>query len=212
MKLNILNQHGNFTDKEIDFKDIILSTKSYNHCIYLEIKRYLSAQRQGTHSAKNRSKIIGSNRKLHKQKGLGGSRKGSIKNPLFRGGGRIFGPIPKKYNIKKTNKITKHLVRQSILKYKLTTNTVFIVEDIKLTNPSTKTLVKILVSMKLNNNKKSLMIINNINNNLYLSSRNLQNFKLLLINNLNSYLLLKYYYIIFTESALINVFNFFKKK
>ncbi|WP_185872602.1 50S ribosomal protein L4 [Blattabacterium cuenoti] len=210
MKLNVLNKNGNITDKKIDFKDLIFSTKSYDHCIYLEIKRYLSAQRQGTHDSKNRSKIIGSNRKLHKQKGLGGSRKGSIKNPIFRGGGRIFGPIPRKY-IKKTNKITKHLVRQYILEYKLKTNTVFVIEDITLTNPSTKTLVKILTTLKLNN-KKSLLIINDKNKNLYLSSRNLTNFKLLSINDLNSYLLLKYYYIIFTESSLINVFNFFKKK
>ncbi|WP_185873673.1 50S ribosomal protein L4 [Blattabacterium cuenoti] len=207
MKLQILNIQGNFTKKVIEFNDSLFSKKNYDHSIYLEIKRYLLAQRQGTHKSKERGDISGSNRKLHRQKGTGGSRKGSIKNPIFRGGGRIFGPKPRNYIIK-INKKTKHLVKKSIIEYKLKKNKIKIIEDIQLNSPKTKLFVNILKSLKLMN-KKSLIVVEKLNNNLYLSSRNLKKIKLLTISELNSYFLLNYLYIIFTESSVKMIHKLF---
>ncbi|AEU09283.1 50S ribosomal protein L4 [Blattabacterium sp. (Cryptocercus punctulatus) str. Cpu] len=205
MELKILDIKGNYTDRKIEFNEKFFGKKSYDHSIYLEIKRYLSAQRQGTHKSKERGDLSGSTRKLHRQKGTGGSRKGNIKNPIFRGGGRIFGPRPRHY-FEKINKLTKNLVKKTIIGYKLKENKVKIIEDFQLKIPKTKFILKILKFLKLEN-KKSLMIIEKPNKNLYLSSRNLKNFKLLNINELNSYSLLNSLYIIFSENSMKKIYE-----
>ncbi|AFJ90827.1 50S ribosomal protein L4 [Blattabacterium sp. (Blaberus giganteus)] len=206
MELKILDIKGNYTNKKIEFNDKIFFKKSYNHSIYLEIKRYLSAQRQGTHKSKERGELSGSTRKLHRQKGTGGSRKGDIKNPIFRGGGRVFGPKPRKY-LTKLNKRTKNIVRKFIIEQKLIQNKVLIIENFQLNVPKTKFILNLLKFLKLKN-KKSLMIIGEINKNLYLSSRNLKNFKLLNINELDCFSLINFPYIIFSENSIKKIYKF----
>ncbi|WP_185857135.1 50S ribosomal protein L4 [Blattabacterium cuenoti] len=204
MELKILDIKGNYTDKKIEFRDDVFFKKSYRHSIYLEIKRYLLAQRQGTHKSKERGELSGSTKKLHRQKGTGGSRKGDIKNPIFRGGGRVFGPKPRKY-ITKLNKRTKNIVKKSIIEQKLVQNKILIIEDLKLNVPKTKFILNLLKSLQLTD-KKSLMIIGEMNKNLYLSSRNLNNFKLLSVSELDCFSLINFSYIIFSENS-INKIN-----
>ncbi|QIK16623.1 50S ribosomal protein L4 [Blattabacterium sp. DPU] len=206
MELKILDIKGNYTDKKIEFRDNVFLKKSYNHSIYLEIKRYLLAQRQGTHKTKERGELSGSTRKLHRQKGTGGSRKGDIKNPIFRGGGRVFGPKPRKYLIK-LNKRTKNIVKKFIIEQKLIQNKILIIENLKLDVPKTKFFLNLLKSLQLEN-KKSLMIIEKTNKNLYLSSRNLKNFRLLNVNELDCFSLMNFPYIIFSENSIKKFFNF----
>ncbi|WP_185876648.1 50S ribosomal protein L4 [Blattabacterium cuenoti] len=206
MELIILDFKGNSTNKKVEFDENIFFKKSYSHSIYLEIKRYLSAQRQGTHKSKERSELSGSTRKLHRQKGTGGSRKGDIKNPIFRGGGRVFGPKPRKYSFK-INKQIKNRVKKYIIEQKLIQNQVKIVENFNLETPKTKFFSKFLESLKLKN-KKSLMILGEKNNNLYLSSRNLENFKLLNVNELDCFSLLNFPNIIFSEDSIKKIKNF----
>ncbi|WP_185862520.1 50S ribosomal protein L4 [Blattabacterium cuenoti] len=206
MELKILDIKGNCTNRRVQFNEKFFSKKSYDHPIYLEIKRYLSAQRQGTHKSKERGDISGSRKKLHRQKGTGGSRKGDVKNPLFRGGGRVFGPKPRDYSLK-INKLTKNLVRKNIIEHKLKMNQVKIIEDFQLEKPKTKLVLNILKSLQLIN-EKSLMIVEKTNKNLYLSARNLKNFKLLNAEELNSYFLLNYSYIILSESSVKRIEKF----
>lgn len=206
MELKVLDINGNQTDKKIRFENNLFSKKSYDHSVYLEIKRYLSAQRQGTHKSKERGELSGSRRKLHRQKGTGGSRKGDIKNPIFRGGGRVFGPRPRKY-LTKINKHTKDMVRKFIFEKKLTENKVKVVETMKLDIPKTKFIVKFLDSLQLKN-EKSLMIIGKSNRNLYLSSKNIKNFRLLDINELDCFSLLNFSYIILSEDSIEKVYKF----
>ncbi|WP_185861961.1 50S ribosomal protein L4 [Blattabacterium cuenoti] len=209
MKLKILDIKGNDTTKKVEFNDDFFLKKSYNHSMYLEIKRYLSAQRQGTHKSKERGEISGSTRKLHRQKGTGGSRKGDIKNPIFRGGGRVFGPKPRKYLIK-LNKCTKNRVKKFILEQKLIQNEIKIVENIELSKPKTKFILEVLQSLQLKN-KKSLMVLGEKNKNLYLSSRNLENFKLLNVYELDCFSLLSFPYVIFSENSLKQLHKFLSK-
>ncbi|WP_185849608.1 50S ribosomal protein L4 [Blattabacterium cuenoti] len=206
MELEVLDIKGNYTNRKVQFNEKFFSEKSYDHSIYLEIKRYLSAQRQGTHKSKERGEISGSRKKLHRQKGTGGSRKGDIKNPLFRGGGRVFGPKPRSYSLK-INKLTKNLARKNIIEHKLKMNQVKIIEDFQLEKPKTKLILNILKSLQLIN-KKSLMIVEKTNRNLHLSARNLKNFKLLNAEELNSYFLLNYSYIVLSESSVKRIEKF----
>lgn len=199
MELEILDIKGNSTNRKVLFDEKFFSKKSYDHPIYLEVKRYLSAQRQGTHKSKERGEISGSRRKLHRQKGTGGSRKGDIKNPIFRGGGRVFGPIPRKY-LMKINKLTKNLAKKNIIEHKLKTNKVKIIEDFQLKKPKTKLVLNILKSLQLMN-EKSLMIVEKSDRNLHLSARNLKNFQLLNAEELNSYSLLNSSYLILSENS-----------
>ncbi|WP_185861087.1 50S ribosomal protein L4 [Blattabacterium cuenoti] len=206
MELKVLDIKGNYTEKKIKFNDKIFFKKSYRHPLYLEIKRYLLAQRQGTHKSKERGELSGSTKKLHRQKGTGGSRKGNIKNPIFRGGGRVFGPKPRKY-LTKLNKRTKNIVRKFLIEQKLVHNKVLIIEDFQLETPKTKFILKLLKSLQLTNHK-SLMIIGEINKNLYLSSRNLKNFKLLIVNELDCFSLINFAYIIFSENSINRISKF----
>ncbi|WP_185869429.1 50S ribosomal protein L4 [Blattabacterium cuenoti] len=206
MELKILDIKGNKTDKIIEFKKDFFLKKYYEHSLYLEIKRYLLAQRQGTHKSKERGELSGSTRKLHRQKGTGGSRKGNIKNPIFRGGGRVFGPKPKKY-ITKLNKSTKNKVRKFIIEQKLIQNKIKIIENIELNIPKTKFILSLLKYLNLNN-QKSLMVVGKTNKNLYLSSRNLINFKLLNVDELDCFSLLNFPYIIFSENSIKKIKKF----
>ncbi|WP_185851404.1 50S ribosomal protein L4 [Blattabacterium cuenoti] len=209
MELKILDIQGNDTNRKVKIDNSFFffgKNYSYDHSIYLEIKRFLSAQRQGTHKSKERGELSGSTRKLHRQKGTGGSRKGDIKNPIFRGGGRVFGPRPKRYFFK-LNNLTKKLVKRYIIGSKLKTNKVKIIEDIKLEIPKTKLILKMLSSFQLKD-KKLLMVIGKYNKNLYLSSRNLKNFQLLTIDELNSYSLLNSLYVFFSENSINKIHGF----
>ncbi|AER40678.1 MAG: 50S ribosomal protein L4 [Flavobacteriales bacterium] len=207
MEIKILDIKGNWTNRKVEFNDAFFSKKSYDHSIYLEIKRYLSAQRQGTHKSKERGEVSGSTRKIHKQKGTGESRKGNIKNPIFKGGGRVFGPRPRRY-FEKINKSTRNLVRKTIIEYKLKTNKVRVIEDIQLEKPNTKFIFNLLRILHLKD-EKSLMIVGIKNKNLYLSSRNLKKFKLLNVEELDCYSLLNFLYIIFSESSVNRIRELF---
>jgi len=152
MKIEVLNTSGQKTGKTVDLDDTIFGIEPNDHAIYLDVKRYLAAQRTGTHKSKHRGEIAGSTKKLHKQKGTGGSRKGSIKNPLFRNGGSIFGPQPRSYDIK-VNKSTQRLARKSALAYKAKENSILCLDAISLNTPKTSDFAKIIASLKLDNKK-----------------------------------------------------------
>lgn len=204
MEIEVFNLHGIKTGRSILLNNNIFNLSSNNHVVYLEIKRYLAAQRQGTHKSKERSDITGSTRKLQRQKGTGHARKGSINSPILRGGARVFGPRPKKYNFK-INKYVKKLSKYLILSDKIKNHSLKIIEDIHLDGPKTKYILNILKAFSLIN-KTTLFITEKLNKSLYLSSRNLNFVKVITINELNSFFLLKYNYVIFLESS-INLIN-----
>ncbi len=208
MELRILNVNGILTKKIIKFDYNFFTKKSCNHLLHLEIKRYLLAQRQGTHKTKVRGEIICSTKKLHKQKGTGNARKGSASSPIFKGGGRVFGPKPRKYHIK-VNKSIKNKVKKFLIEYKLINNNIIIVEDLKLKVPKTKSAIELVKSIKLNN-KKLLLITGKNDNNLYLSFKNLNTYKLLNVDELNCFLLLNYSYIVLFESSINKISNLIK--
>ena len=185
MDLSVLSITGKETGRKINLDDSIFGIEPNDHAIYLEVKQILANNRQGTHKAKERSEVAGSTRKIKKQKGTGSARFGDIKNPLFRSGGRVFGPRPRDYSFK-LNKKVKALARISALSYKAQTNQVVIVEDFNLETPKTKELLAIHKNLKIDD-KKSLFILKERNNNIYLSSRNLQNFKVVTLSELNTY-------------------------
>lgn len=199
MELSVLNIKGSDTKRKAVLVDEIYGVEPNDHAIYLDVKQYLANQRQGTHKSKQRNEVSGSTRKLHKQKGTGGSRKGSIKNPLFRGGGRVFGPQPRDYSFK-LNKKVKRLARASALTYKAKNNGIVVVEDFNFEAPKTKQYVEILNNLKLND-KKTLLVIAEPNNNVYLSSRNLQGARVITASELNTYDILNANYLILAESS-----------
>ncbi|WP_185873135.1 50S ribosomal protein L4 [Blattabacterium cuenoti] len=201
MELKILDSKGNYTNNKIIFNSKNFFKKNYDYSVYLEIKRYLFSQRQGTHKSKEKSDVSGSNRKLHRQKGTGGSRKGDIKNPIFRGGGRIFGPKPRKYSIK-INKKVKNIAKKYVIEHKLLKNKIKIVENLNLKKPKTKIALKLLKSLDIFD-KKSLIIIGNekLDNNLYLSFRNIKYYKIININNVTCFYLLNCSYIVLFENT-----------
>ncbi|WP_185877728.1 50S ribosomal protein L4 [Blattabacterium cuenoti] len=204
MELNILDFEGNFTKKKINFNNKNFFKKNYDHSVYLEIKRYLFSQRQGTHKSKEKSELSGSNRKLHRQKGTGGSRKGDIKNPIFRGGGRIFGPKPRKYSIK-VNKKVKNIAKKYVIEHKLLKNEIKIVKNIKLKKPKTKIVLKLLNSIGFF--KEKVLIINEkFDKNLYLSFRNIKRCNIININDVTCFYLLNCSYIILFENS-VNKFQ-----
>jgi large subunit ribosomal protein L4 len=200
MEINILNIKGKYTGRKILLDKSIFCIYPNKHAIYLEIKRYNALQRQGTHKSKERGDVTGSTRKLHSQKGTGRSRKGDIRNPLFRGGGRIFGSIPRNYN-QKLNKSIKLLAKKSILSQKQINGQLKIVEDFYFNKPNTSVLINIFNNLDVYN-KKVLLILKDYNKNIYLSSRNLIGKKVITINELNSYDLINYFSIIFLENAI----------
>ena len=184
MKLDIFNIQGEKTGRAVDLPDDVFGGEPNEHVLYLAVKQYLANQRQGTHKSKERWEISGSTRKLHKQKGTGGSRKGDINSPLFPGGARVFGPRPRDYE-QKLNKKVKRLARKSALCAKAKTGSIVIVEDFNFEAPKTKTFVEML--SKLNVGKKSLVVVAEQNENVHLSSRNIPNTKLVRAQDVNTY-------------------------
>jgi large subunit ribosomal protein L4 len=199
MKIEVLNTSGQKTGKTVDLDDTIFGIEPNDHAIYLDVKRYLAAQRTGTHKSKHRGEIAGSTKKLHKQKGTGGSRKGSIKNPLFRNGGSIFGPQPRSYDIK-VNKSTQRLARKSALAYKAKENSILCLDAISMNAPKTGEFAKILSSLKLDN-KKTLVVVPSIDKNVYLSARNLEKTSVQIADHLNTYDIMNSNNVVFVGNA-----------
>jgi large subunit ribosomal protein L4 len=203
MELAVLNTSGKETGRKVELMDTIFSIEPNDHAIYLEVKQYLANRRQGTHKAKERNEIAGSTRKIKKQKGTGGARAGSIKNPLFTGGGRVFGPQPRDYNFK-LNKKVKQLARKSALSYKARNNEILVLEDFSLEAVKTKDYIAILSNLKIEG-KKSLVVLNEPNKNIYLSSRNLTGARVVTISELTTYDILNSTSLVFVESSLDNI-------
>ena len=185
MKLAVHNIKGKETSKKVDLKKDIFGVVPNDHAIYLDVKQYLASQRTGTHKTKGRSDVKGSRRKLRKQKGSGAARVGDIKNPLFRGGGRVFGPEPRSYDFK-VNKKVKKLARKSALSYKAKDMNIIILEDFTFEKPNTKSYSDFLSSFDLLNNK-TVLVLAESNKNLFLSSRNLKKARVVLASELNTY-------------------------
>ena len=200
MKLSVFNISGDDTGKKVELNNSIFAIEPNDHAIYLDVKQYLANNRQGTHSAKGRSDITGSTGKIRRQKGTGSARVGSIKNPLFRGGGVTFGPQPRSYR-HKLNKKTKRLARKSALSYKAKSDCIKIIEDFSFDVPKTKEYINLVNSLKINNNK-ILIVLNKPNKNIYLSSRNLKYSKVVSISELTTYDIMNCSVIVFVESSL----------
>jgi large subunit ribosomal protein L4 len=199
MEVAVFNIEGKETGRKVSLNDTIFGIEPNDHAIYLDTKQYLANQRQGTHKAKERGEIMGSTRKLKKQKGTGTARFGSIKNPEFRGGGRIFGPRPRFYGFK-LNKKVKQLARKSALSYKAKENKIIILEDFSFDAPKTSKMAGVSANLNIMN-KKSLFVLPEQNNNIYLSSRNLQGVEVVTISDLNTYNIMKASTLVISESA-----------
>ena len=184
MELSVYKINGKKTSKKIKLDKAVFGVEPNDHAIYLDVKSYMANKRQGTHKSKQRADIKGSTRKIKKQKGTGTARAGSIKNPLFRGGGRIFGPIPRDYS-QKVNKKVKRLARKSALSIKAKEKSIFIIEDFQMEKPNTKEFTKILKALGISG-KKNLLILEELNKNVYLSSRNLKNSNVVIDSELNT--------------------------
>ncbi len=200
MEIAVLDIKGKETGRKVQLEDQIFAIEPNSHVVYLEVKQYLAAQRQGTHKTKEKREIKGSTRKLHRQKGTGGSRKGSVKNPLFKGGGRIFGPRPRNYRFK-LNKAVKRLAKRSVLSDRARNNAIKVLENFSFDIPKTKEFKTILSNLGVEN-KKSLFVLGSSNKNVYLSSRNLQHTRVLSYSEISSYHLLNAQEVIFLEDSL----------
>ena len=208
MKLNVINIEGKETGKKVELSNLIYGIEPNDHAIYLDVKQYLANQRQGTHKSKERGEIAGSTRKIKRQKGTGTARAGSIKSPVFRGGGRIFGPRPRNYGFK-LNKKVKQLARKSALTYKAKEKSIIVLEDFSFEAPKTKEFVAIQNNLKIND-KKSLFVLSDDNKNIYLSSRNLDGVKVVIASDLTTYDILNANSIVLLEGSLAvieGVFN-----
>ena len=204
MEIAIYNVSGKDTGKKAVLKDEIFGIEPNNHAIYLDVKQYLANQRQGTHKSKQRNEVAGSTRKLKKQKGTGGARAGSILSPLFVGGGRVFGPVPRDYSFK-LNKKLKQLARKSALAYKVKGEALTVVEDFAMEVPKTKEFIGITKNLNLDG-KKILLVLPESNANVALSARNLQNVKVVLASNINTYDVMNAGNIVLAEGS-VNVIN-----
>lgn len=199
MQVEILNISGKKTAKKADLIDSIFSAEPNDHCIYLDVKQFLANQRQGTHKSKERAEISRTTKKLKKQKGTGGARAGSMKSPLFIGGGRAFGPRPRDYSFK-LNKKVKALARISALTYKAKNNKITVLEDFNFEAPKTKNYIDLMKNLNLSD-KKTLLVLGDSNNNVYLSSRNIQGVKVVKASDLNTYDILNAETLILAESS-----------
>jgi large subunit ribosomal protein L4 len=199
MQVEVLNTKGKKTGRTVELPEEIFGAEPNNHVIYLAVKQYLAAQRQGTHKVKTRAEVQGASRKLHRQKGTGGSRKGNIRNPLYKGGGTIFGPKPHSYDIKLNRKV-KDLARISALSYKAKENAIVVVEDINLDTPRTKGMMDILGSLKVSE-KKLMFVLPEYNDNVQLSLRNVPSVLGVLLSDINTYDIVNSEVLVMTESA-----------
>ncbi|MDB5228982.1 MAG: ribosomal protein [Bacteroidota bacterium] len=205
MKADVYNISGQTTGRTIELPDAIFGAEPNEHVIYLAVKQYLAGRRSGTHKTLEKSELSGSTRKLHKQKGTGGSRKGSIKSPLFKGGARIFGPRPRTYDFK-LNKKVKSLAKISALSVKAAGNSIKIIEDFSFESPKTKEYTNFLKAFGLEN-KKSLLILPELIDNIYLSSRNIQGAGVAVADNLNTYDIMNNSMILISEKSLEAIAN-----
>lgn len=199
MQVDVLNSKGEKTGRSVELPEDIFGIEPNDHVIYLAVKQYLAAQRQGTHKTKTRAEVHGSSKKLHRQKGTGGSRKGNIRNPLYKGGGTVNGPLPHGYGFKLNRKV-KDLAKMSALAYKAKDNKIVVVEDLKMEAPKTKDFAAILGKLQ-GDSRKSLFVIPDIDSSVYLSSRNIASNKTMALSDLNTYDLVNAQVLIFTESA-----------
>ncbi|HEY4787537.1 MAG TPA: 50S ribosomal protein L4 [Bacteroidales bacterium] len=200
MELTVLNKGGQETGRKVILNDSIFSIEPNDHAIYLDVKQYLANQRQGTHKSKERWEVAYSTRKIKKQKGTGGARAGSIKSPVFVGGGRVFGPQPRDYSFK-LNKKVKQLARLSALAHKAKGNGILVVEDFSFETPKTKEFVQINKNLKIDE-KKTLYILSEQNKSIYLSSRNLAGKKVVTLSELNTYDIMNASILVFMESSI----------
>lgn len=208
MEIQVLNTAGKETGRAVVLNDQIFGVEPNDHAIYLDVKQFLAANRQGTHKAKERAEVAGSTKKIKKQKGTGGARAGSIKSPVFVGGGRVFGPRPRNYDFK-LNKKVKALARKSALTYKAQGSNIVVLEDFVLETPKTKEFVKISTNLKINE-KKSLFVLAEENKNIYLSSRNLEGVSVVIASELTTYQIMNASKIIFLESSVGKIEEQFK--
>jgi large subunit ribosomal protein L4 len=199
MELSVLNIEGKETGRKVTLRDEIFGIEPNDHAIYLDVKQYMANQRQGTHKSKERAEITGSTRKIKKQKGTGTARAGSIKSPIFRGGGTVFGPRPRNYGFK-LNKKVKQLARKSALTYKASEQSIMVLEDFNFEAPKTKEMVALKSNLQLAD-KKSLFVLPVENNNIYLSTRNLQDVSVVIASELNTYQILNAKTIVVLEGA-----------
>ena len=209
MEVSVLNIKGEDTGKKVVLKDEIFGIEPNDHVIYLAVNQYLAAQRQGTHKSKERSEITGSTRKLIRQKGGGGARRGDITSPLLRGGGRVFGPRPRDYWFK-LNKKVKALARKSALTYKAQQNAIIVVEDFDFEAPKTKQGIKLLNNLKVEG-RKTLIVLSEVKKNVNLSVRNIQRVDVMTACNLNTYRVMNANVLVVTESALNQIDETFNK-
>ena len=200
MEVAVLDINGKETGRKASLSDAVFAIEPNNHVVYLDVKQHLANKRQGTHKAKERAEIVGSTRKLKKQKGTGTARAGSIKSPVFRGGGRIFGPRPRNYSFK-LNKGLKRLARRSALTIKAKESSITVLEDFSFDKPKTKEFVGVLNSLGLNE-KKSLFVLADANKNVYLSSRNLTNTEVITASELSTYKILNATNVVLLEGAI----------
>ncbi|WP_432673023.1 50S ribosomal protein L4 [Flavobacterium sp. SM2513] len=200
MEVKVLNITGKETGRSITLSDSVFAIEPNNHAVYLDVKQYLANQRQGTHKAKERAEVTGSTRKIKKQKGTGTARAGSIKNPLFKGGGRVFGPRPRSYSFK-LNKQVKRLARKSAFSIKAKESNIIVLEDFNFETPNTKNFINVLKALGLEN-KKSLFVVGDSNKNVYLSSRNLKTSSVVSHLELSTYAILNTNNLILLEGSL----------
>lgn len=199
MQVDVLNNKGVKTGRSVELPDEIFGAEPNDHCIYLAVKQYLAAQRQGTHKTKTRAEVHGSSKKLHKQKGTGGSRKGNIRNPLYKGGGTVNGPKPHGYDFKLNRKV-KDLAKISALAHKAKDNKIVVVEDLNIAAPKTKDFAAMLGVLR-GDSRKTMIVLPENDMNVYLSARNIASNKTVVLSDLNTYDITNAGMLIFTESA-----------
>jgi len=209
MEVSVLNINGQETGRKVTLNDAIFGIEPNDHVLYLDVKQYLANQRQGTAKSKERSEHTGSTRKLGRQKGGGGARRGDINSPVLVGGGRVFGPKPRDYRFK-LNKKVKILARKSALSYKVKDNSLIVVEDFSLDAPKTKDFINIAKNLKVED-KKTLVVLPNINKNVYLSARNVQRAEVMTANAINAYKILNADVLVITESSLQTIDSILNK-
>jgi large subunit ribosomal protein L4 len=208
MEIKVLNKAGEETGRTVTLDEQIFGIEPNDHAIYLDVKQILANKRQGTHSSKERADVSGSTRKIKKQKGTGTARAGSIKSPVFRGGGRVFGPRPRSYDFK-LNKKLKALARKSALTYKALEESILVIEDFNFETPKTLEMVQISNNLKITDNK-SLFVLPDENKNIYLSSRNLERVSVVIASELNTYQILNAKKVVVLESSVNKIEEFFK--
>jgi large subunit ribosomal protein L4 len=208
MRVKIIDIQGKETGKTVTLNKEVFEAEPNDHAIYLDVKQHMANKRQGTHKTKERSEIVGSRRKIKKQKGTGTARAGDIKNPIFRGGGRVFGPRPRDYNFK-LNKKVKRLARVSALSYKAKNKAISILNEINIESPKTREYLQMLKNLKLDD-KKTLFVVSEQNKNLYLSSRNLRGTKVVTSDRLSTYDIMESQQIVFDSAAVAKTVKILK--